>query len=248
MKVLRKIIEIDDELCDGCGLCVPSCAEGALEIVDGKVRMIADNLCDGLGACLGDCPTGALKVIEREADDFDEEAVEKHLEESEKLEEEISPPCACPSAGLKTFAPANAISTAKSPAAVEGIAESALSHWPIQISLVPPQAPFLKGADLLVLADCVPVAFPNLHKDFLPGKAVTMGCPKLDDGHEYIDKFAQIFKTADINSITTLIVEVPCCGGLPMIVKKALEKSGKEIPMEEVVFSVRGKILERKRT
>ena len=248
MKVMRKIIEIDDELCDGCGICIPSCAEGALEIIDGKARMIAEKLCDGLGACLGECPTGALKVIEREADDFDEEAVEKHLEEQKKLKEEISPPCACPSAAMKTFAPMDAIPTAKSPTAVEGIAESALSHWPSQISLIPPQAPFLKGADLLVLADCVPVSFPNLHQDFLPGKAVTLGCPKLDDGHEYINKFAEIFKTAGINSITTLIMEVPCCGGLPMIVKKALEKSGMEIPMEEVVFSVRGKLLERKRS
>lgn len=248
MKVLRKIIEIDEEMCDGCGLCVPSCAEGALEIVDGKVRMIADKLCDGLGACLGDCPTGALKVVEREVDEFDEEAVEEHLEKEKKThQEELSMPCGCPSANLKTFATAASPLAAKIPTDVEDEIESALSHWPVQITLIPPHAPFLKGADLLVLADCVPVAFPHLHRDFLPGKAVTMGCPKLDDAHEYIEKFAEIFKTANINSITSMVVEVPCCSGLPMIVKKALEISGKQIPIEEVVISVRGKILERTR-
>lgn len=245
MKVFRKIIEIDEELCDGCGLCVPSCAEGALEIVDGKARMIADNLCDGLGACLGDCPNGALKVIEREADDFDEEAVEAHLSLKEEYKEKIVMPSGCPSASIQTFVSADAIHAASMPAVIEGERESALSHWPVQIKLVPAKAPFLKGADLLVVADCVPVSYPSFHRDFIKGKAVMMGCPKFDDVQEYIDKFAEIFKTSDIKSITTVVVEVPCCSGLPMIVKKGLEISGQEIPMEVVVISTRGKILER---
>ncbi len=249
MKVLRKIIEIDEELCDGCGLCVPSCAEGALEIVDGKARIAADKLCDGLGACLGDCPTGALIVVEREADDFDEEAVEAHLAEKAKEEhkEEDVMPCGCPSANMQTFVTADACQAASMPAVIEGEGESALSHWPVQIKLVPAKAPFLKGADLLVVADCVPVSYSSFHQDFLTGKAVMMGCPKLDDVQEYIDKFADIFKTAGIKSITTVVVEVPCCSGLPIIVKKGLEISGQKIPMEEVVISTRGKIMKRTR-
>jgi ferredoxin len=247
MKVSRKIIEIDDELCDGCGLCIPSCAEGALEIVDGKARIIADKLCDGLGACLGECPTGALKVIERDADEFDEEAVEKHLEEMEKKarEEAATVQCGCPSTQIQSFAPADAHRAPAVPRAIEGDEESALSHWPIQIMLVPPNAPFLKDADLLVVADCVPVSYPTFHRDFLQDKAVMMGCPKFDDVGAYIQKFAEIFKTSGVKSITTVVVEVPCCSGLPMIVKKGLELSGRDIPLEEVVISTRGKIKER---
>ena len=253
MKVIRKIIEIDEELCDGCGNCVPSCAEGALEIIDGKARIVADLYCDGLGACLGECPQDALKIVEREADEFDEEAVEKFLEEkkaNESAEPKIMPMVSggCPSARMQTFnaAPADD-STAQPAAASAGTqAESALSHWPVQIMLVPPTAPFLKGADLLVLADCVPVAFPTLHQDFLQGKAVMMGCPKFDDAQHYIEKFAQICKVSGINSITSVVMEVPCCSALPMIVKKGMELSGAPIPMEEVVISTRGKIIERR--
>jgi len=245
MKVKRKIIEIDEELCDGCGMCIPSCAEGALEIVDGKARIIADKLCDGLGACLGECPQNALKVIERESDEFDEAAVEQHLAREQEKPKEMVPPCGCPSAGIQTFVPPHAARAIGGPVSAEGERESALSHWPVQIKLVPATAPFLKGAHLLVLADCVPVAFPHLHRDFLQGRAVTMGCPKLDDAQEYIAKFAQIFNTAGIKSITTVVMEVPCCSGLPMIVKKGLESAGKKIPMEEVVISTRGQILER---
>jgi Fe-S-cluster-containing hydrogenase component 2 len=247
MKILRKIIEIDEEKCDGCGQCIPACAEGAIQIVDGKARIVKDMFCDGLGACLGECPMGALKVIEREAEDFDEKAVEEHLAEREKQKkaEEPALACECPSATIQSFMPETPCRAANVPVSIEGEAESALAHWPVQIRLVPPTAPFLKGADLLVLADCVPVAFPTLHRDFLKGRAVTMGCPKFDDVQEYIDKFAEIFKTADIKSITTVIIEVPCCSGLPMIVKKGLEKAGKNIPIEEVVISTRGKILEK---
>jgi ferredoxin len=244
MKVLRKIIEIDEEKCDGCGQCVPSCAEEAIQIVDGKARIVKDMFCDGLGACVGECPNDALRIIEREADEFDEKAVEKHLAETEKVQiEEPALACGCSSTKIQTFVLPESVFDANKPA--DRKPESSLSHWPVKIRLVPANAPFLKGADLLVLADCVPVAFPTLHRDFLKGRAVTMGCPKFDDVQEYINKFAEIFKTADIKSITTVIIEVPCCFGLPMIVKKGLEKAGKNIPMEEVVISTRGKILEK---
>jgi ferredoxin len=232
MKVLRKIIKIDDELCDGCGNCLPSCAEGALEIVDGKARMIADFYCDGLGACLGECPTGALSIVEREANEFDEKAVEEHLAKQTVEEPRTMPMVSggCPSA---------------QPAAFEQ-SESALSHWPVQIMLVPPTAPFLKNADLLVVADCVPVTYPDFHRDFLKGRAVMMGCPKFDDAQHYIEKFSQICKVSGIKSITNVVMEVPCCSALPMIVKKGMELSGVAIPMEEVVISTRGKVLERR--
>jgi ferredoxin len=247
MKVLRKIIEIDEELCDGCGQCIPSCAEGALEIVNGKAQIITDKLCDGLGACLGECPTGALKVIEREADEFDEEAVEEHLTKIEKetAKEQQHMPCGCPSTQIQTFVPIESHPETQIPpsAGIEG--ESALSHWPVQIRLIPPKAPFLKGADLLVLADCAAVAYSRLQGDFIRGKVVMMGCPKFDGAEEYIEKFAEIFKTAGIKSITTVYMEVPCCSGLPMIVKKGLEKSGQTIPINDVIISTRGKLMEQ---
>lgn len=250
MKVMRKIIEIDEEKCDGCGLCVPACAEGSLEVVDGKVRVVADNLCDGLGACLGECPNDALKIVEREAEEFDEEAVEKYLAEKETSETADLPKqmigSGCPSARIMQFSPEASHAGVQPQAAGGPQQPSALAHWPIQIHLVPPTAPFLKGADLLVLADCVPVAFPTLHRDFLEGKAVMMGCPKLDDAQKYIDKFAQVFRSAGIKSITTVVMEVPCCSGLPMIVKRGLEMSGADIPVEEVVVSTKGHILVRK--
>jgi NAD-dependent dihydropyrimidine dehydrogenase PreA subunit len=250
MKVIRKIIHIDEDLCTGCGDCVPACAEGALEIVEGKARVIADIYCDGLGACLGECPAGALRVEEREADEFDEQAVESLLEEKHKAKTEprVLPMAAggCPSARMIQSFGADAGSGPALPDAGSP-AQSALGHWPVQIMLVPPTAPFLKGADLLVLADCVPVAFPTLHRDFLKGKAVMMGCPKLDNTAAYIEKFAQIFKQSGPRRVTSVVMEVPCCSALPTIVKKGMERSGAVIPMEEVVISVRGKMLEHRR-
>jgi NAD-dependent dihydropyrimidine dehydrogenase PreA subunit len=242
MIVKRKIIQIDPDLCDGCGQCVPSCAEGAIQIIDGKAQLRAEKFCDGLGACLGECPNDALKIIEREAEDFDEAAVEAHLKETEKeLPKPTSLPCGCPSTQLQTFAKADACQQANLPRAQES-QESALSHWPVQIKLVPPNAPFLKGADLLVVADCTPLAYPNFHRDFLKGKVVMMGCPKFDDVQEYIQKFTDVFNTAGIKSITAVVMEVPCCSGLPFIIKKALAASGKKIPMEEWTITVRGQV------
>ena len=244
MRAKRKIIQIDEELCDGCGLCVPSCAEGAIGLVDGKARLSSERFCDGLGACLGECPKGALRIVEREADEFDEEAVAEHLEGNEEGEKPAEPiePFRCPSSRLQTFISAT---PEKEKGARVG---SGLTHWPVQIHLVPPDAPFLKGADLLVAADCTPAAYPNFHHDFLKGKVLMVGCPKFDDVAAYLQKFTDIFGTAGIKSVTALIMEVPCCSGLPMILRKAMKASGKEIPMEEVVISTRGEILNRKRS
>lgn len=244
MKTMRKIIQIDEEKCDGCGQCVISCAEGALKIIDGKAKVISDNLCDGLGACIGECPQDALKIIEREAEEFDEAAVEAHLAESKAGDAPLGTmACGCPSTQIQQFAPADACRTADAPSQFGPDAESALSHWPVQIRLVPPSAPFLKGADLLIAADCVPVAFPSLHRDFLKGRVVMIGCPKFDDAEAYIEKFAEIFATAGIKRITTVVMEVPCCSALPVIVQKGLERSAKAIPMEQVTISTRGKII-----
>jgi Fe-S-cluster-containing hydrogenase component 2 len=248
MKNMRKIIKIDEELCDGCGLCVPDCAEGSLIIVDGKAKLVEDKLCDGLGACLGACPQGALQVIEREADEFDEDAVEEYLAnkkvEDAKAGQQKSKPSGCPSAQVKTFAPqaANA-QTAIRPVATTG--DSALTNWPIQIRLIPPHAPFLKNADVLIAADCTAVAVPGFQEKYLQDKVVMMGCPKFDDAESYIEKFSDILKTSGIKSLTILIVEVPCCSAMNVIVKRAMDKSGVTVPVEQITVSTQGKELER---
>ncbi|MFP4033414.1 MAG: ATP-binding protein [Desulfococcaceae bacterium] len=234
----RKIIEIDEEKCDGCGNCVPGCAEGALEIVDGKARVVADRLCDGLGACLGECPRDALRIVERPAEAFDEAAVEAHLARQEEKPKPPSRPGGCPSAGLKILSPRKAAS----PASSAGDADSALGHWPIQIRLVPPTAPFLKGADLLILADCAAVALPALHKDWLPGRVVLMGCPKFDDRDAYVEKFAEIFRTAEIRSVTSVVMEVPCCAGMPDIVARGRAAAGVDAPLRKVVVGRGGDV------
>jgi ferredoxin len=247
MNTLRKIIEIDQGLCNGCGQCVSACAEGAIQVIDGKARLLKEQYCDGLGACLGECPTGALKVIEREAEEFDEEAVKEHVEAREVQTHKVARtmPCGCPSTQIQSFGPLarheqREPGTPTSPA-------SALSHWPVQIRLVPPTAPFLQGAHLLVAADCTPVAYPRFHRDFLKGNVVMVGCPKFDEREVYIQKFADIFKTAHIKDVTVVVMEVPCCQGLPVIVKKGMELAGKSIPLEQVIISTRGDILERER-
>ena len=245
MKVMRKIIEIDEERCNGCGNCVIACAEGAIVIIDGKAKVIADKYCDGLGACIGDCPEDALKIIEREADDFDEEAVEALL----KNQGETAPgPAAggCPSATLQTFPTADTGSScacANSPTRQASGKKSSLGHWPVQIKLIPAGAPFLKNADLVIAADCVPVAYPTFHADFLEGNAVMIGCPKFDNAEEYVEKLAHIFKVSGIKTITCVVMDVPCCSAMPVIVKKALANSQTDIPFKEVVISSRGEIL-----
>ncbi len=236
MKVMRKIIEIDEERCDGCGECVPACAEGAIEVVDGKARVVAEKYCDGLGACMGECPNDALRIVEREAEDFDEAAVEAYLEEKEKVSREPLPAAGCPGSLIQMSMPSDAESGA-----------SNLTHWPVQIRLVQPRAPFLKGADLLVAADCTTVACANFHRDYLKGKVVLMGCPKFDDAEAYIQKFTDIFNQAAIKSITVLVMEVPCCSGLPAMIRRAMKAARKEIPMETLVISTRGGVLKNQK-
>ena len=249
MKVKRKIIHIDEELCDGCGQCVPSCAEGSLQIIDGKAKVVADNLCDGLGACLGECPQGALQIIEREAEEFDEEAVEAFLAEKAGKATVPAPqavPGGCPSAQIKTFQPLGNCEQANVPRTTGG-GLSALTHWPVQIHLVPPNAPFLKGADLLIAADCSPFAYPDFHDVLLKDRVLMIGCPKFDDAQAYIDKFTAIFREAGIRSITTVMMEVPCCSSLIGIIRQALANAGANIPVEEVIISTRGVLLESRK-
>jgi NAD-dependent dihydropyrimidine dehydrogenase PreA subunit len=244
MKTLRKIIQIDEDLCNGCGECIPNCAEGALQIIDGKARVISDVYCDGLGACLGHCPQDALKIIEREAEEFDEQAVEHMMKQRKQKENACSTPAhgGCPGSKLQSFT--SPCQEANRPASyAQG--RSALTHWPVQIRLVPPTAPFLKGSHLLVAADCCAYSYPAFHSDLLEGKVLMIGCPKFDNAEEYIDKFAEIFKNADIKKVTVVDMEVPCCSRLPQIVKKAMELAGRDIPFEEVIIGIRGDLLKR---
>ena len=232
MKVIRKIIEIDEELCDGCGQCVIACAEGAIQIIDGKARLVSEKYCDGLGACIGECPRGAIKIVEREAEEFDEEAVYEYLKKREETSE-----CSCSTPIVIKSEPKEEILTEEIP--------SFLENWPVQLRLIPPNASFLKNAHLLVTADCVPVAYPMLHQKFLKGKVIMLGCPKFDNPDEYVDRFANIFKTNKIEKITVMIMEVPCCAALPVIVKKGMEKAGIELKVEEVVVCIDGKLKRR---
>ena len=248
----RKIVQIDGSKCDGCGQCVPSCAEGAIQIVEGKARLAADIYCDGLGACLGHCPQGAISVIEREAPAFDEAAVQRQMTARKQAE---TTPCAttkkpggCPGSAVQSFplnlvSPAARFTAGPSPAPGNGQERpSALGHWPIQLHLVPPGAPFLREADLLLVADCVPFALADFHERFLRGRPVVIGCPKLDDTRLYVEKLAAILKQAAVRRLTIVHMEVPCCMGLVRIAQAAIAQSGVKVPVEEVTVSVRGQV------
>jgi Pyruvate/2-oxoacid:ferredoxin oxidoreductase delta subunit len=243
-KMKRKIIRIDEEKCNGCGLCVPNCAEGAIGIIDGKARLVAEKYCDGIGACLGGCPQDALTIVEADVEAFDMQAAVAHVKALKPAPQPEAPamPCGCPSTLIQLF-PAMTACENFGPPVAKDRPVSALSHWPVQIRLAPPTAPFLKNADLLVAADCTPVAYAGFHQDFLTGKAVLMGCPKFDDITAYVDKFTEIFRHNPIRSVTVLVMEVPCCQGLPVIIRKAMAQSGQEIPLSVVVISLRGEIL-----
>ena len=217
----RNIVKIDEDLCDGCGLCVPSCAEGALQIIDGKARLVGDNLCDGLGACLGECPQGAITIDEREAEEFDEIAVHAHL----KKLEDTDLPCGCPGSAMRNIA------REEEPAVQAGPVKSELTHWPVQLMLIPPTAPFLKNADILIAADCVPFKVPDFHSRYLKGKALLVGCPKLDNLDFYRQKLKEIFTVAKPKSITVLRMEVPCCGGIVHAVQEARDHSAPAVPV-----------------
>lgn len=277
----RKIIKIDEEKCNGCGLCIPNCPEGALQIIDGKARLISDLFCDGLGACIGHCPQGAITVEEREAGRYDEKKVMEniarqgenvikahleHLKEHNQneylkqaidylkqnkirvpLKEELSysqhdhaEEFYCPSFKVMDLKEKKASTNEEKSVSKT---ESQLTNWPVQIKLVPPLAPYLKDADLLIAADCVSFAYTDFHQDLLKGKVLLIGCPKLDDAKLYEKKITQIIKDNNIKSITCAHMEVPCCFGLVNIIKSAISASGKDIPFKEVTISIKGEKL-----
>jgi len=275
----RKIIKIDENKCNGCGLCIPNCPEGALQVIDRVVRLVSDLFCDGLGACIGHCPQGAITIEERDAEEYNEQSVMKnivkqgknvinaHLEhlkshgEHEYLQEALAYlresnmeiPCeskpghthgfgGCPGSRVLDFR--------KTPDTIKvaqtaGRSPSELRQWPVQISLVPAHAPYFNGADLLIAADCVPFAYPDFHRDLLKGKVLLVGCPKLDDIEVYKEKIAQIMADNDIKSITYAHMEVPCCLGLIVPIQEAIERSGRNIPLEDVVISLRGEVIKK---
>jgi Pyruvate/2-oxoacid:ferredoxin oxidoreductase delta subunit len=243
----RKIVRIDEEKCNGCGLCIPNCVEGALQIVEGKAKLISDKFCDGLGACLGHCPQDAIAVIEREAEDFDEKAVELHLHEKHETQPQPKPQpvfAGCPSSRAMHFKiPESRIETDQVSPQI-----SMLSHWPVQLKLVPVNAPYFQHADLLVVADCVPFAYPNFHQDFLKGKVVVVGCPKLDDIQYYKEKLAEIFKNNSIKSVTVPYMEVPCCFSLVMATEDGIAASDKKIPLKKIKIGIRGEIKPEEQT
>lgn len=263
---VRKIIQIDEEKCNGCGLCIPNCAEGALKIVDGKVKLVKDLYCDGLGACLGHCPQEALTIIEREAEEFDMEAAMKVMNEQnikEKSSHE-SVQGGCPGSAVKQFGnhavhahahahegecPGSRMrqfnNNAKDDSDDNVTVKSKLRQWPVQLTLVPPSAPYFQKADLLITADCVPFAYGNYHNDFLKGKAVVVGCPKLDDVQSYTEKLEEIIRINDLESVTVLRMEVPCCSGIAFAAKTARDKSGISIPIKVITISLEGEVLKR---
>ncbi len=274
----REIIRIDEGKCTGCGDCIPNCPEGALQIIDGKARLISDLFCDGLGACIGHCPEGAITVEEREAAPYSERAAmenivghgkntiaahlthlkehgacDYHKEAIAFLKErgidaplDVAPadqlPCGCSGSAVKDFS--NDLVCADDEPAPAASRPSRLGHWPVQIKLVPANAPYLNGADILIAADCVPFAYPDFHEDFLKEKVLLVGCPKLDDAEYYCAKLAEIFSMNSIHSITHVHMEVPCCFGFKRIIDTALERAGKAISIRDVTIGVRGEILD----
>jgi Pyruvate/2-oxoacid:ferredoxin oxidoreductase delta subunit len=243
----RKIVEIDRDRCDGCGLCVLSCAEGAIRIIEGKAALSADNFCDGLGACLGECPRDAIRIIEREADVFDETAVGaariRQVVGGESVGRHMVRSGGHHGGGRPGMKVQSRPTTPRKAAEDEqGMRPGRLGQWPVQLKLVPANAPFFENADLLIAADCVPFAYGDFHKDFLAGKALVVGCPKLDDNEYYTEKLTEIFRTSSIRSVTVVRMEVPCCGGIEAAAKRAMVASGKNIPCTVVTIGVQGDI------
>jgi ferredoxin len=239
---IRKVIKIDEEKCDGCGDCVSSCAEGAIAIINGKARLVSDTYCDGLGACLAECPQGAITIEERDAAPYDEAAVTVHLAK-EKVMRHTSPahpPSGCPGSAMRQF---QAAPLPTSPSFATSTSQ--LTTWPVQLKLVSPGAPFLRGADILVCADCVPFAVPDFHARYLSGKVVLVGCPKLDDLQLYYEKLKEIFASNQPRSITVLKMEVPCCNGIAQAAFQARTESGASIPIEIITIGIRGELIDR---
>lgn len=256
--MIREVVVIDEELCDGCGLCIPSCQEGALQIVNGTAKLVADRLCDGLGACLGHCPRGAIRIERREADAFDEEAVAAHLGTSAPTPQQprhrpasLSPAShtggGCPGTRFAQFAGGTCPSSSGSGSAKSATDQpSELTHWPVQLHLLSPHAPVLKRARLLVAADCVPIAYAGFHAELLRGRAVVIACPKLDDTTGYVEKLTEMIAHNELQDITVVHMEVPCCTGIVHAVLQARQLAQVPVPVEEIVIGIRGDIVGRR--
>jgi NAD-dependent dihydropyrimidine dehydrogenase PreA subunit len=271
-KKMREIITIDEDLCDGCGQCIVDCEEGALQIIDGKAKLVKESLCDGFGNCVGGCPQDAITIIKREADDFDEAEVEEHLKTfkpnipspSTDAAPHTAPQPAtplpttiqatapsphhhgggCPGSAMRSFDTSPRVESDASE--TTGEIKSTLTQWPVQLMLVPPTAPFLKGREILLAADCCPFAYADFHRKHLKGKALLVGCPKLDDLNHYRQKLEDTFRDSGCTGVTVMIMEVPCCGGLNMVAREALKASGANIPLKEIVIGIRGEVLQEK--
>jgi len=233
---LRNIVIIDEQKCNGCGLCVTACAEGAIEIIDGKAKLVSEIYCDGLGACLGHCPEDAITVEQREAPAFDKEATKQHLAEEKKPQPDAG--FLCPGMMAQKLMEKGQNTEGGPPAE----APSQLSHWPVQLKLVSPQAPYFANADLLLVADCVPFAMGDFHSRLLKDRSIAIGCPKLDDTAFYIDKLAEILSVAALNSLTVVHMEVPCCSGLTNIAKQALAKTPTLQTFKDITIDLRGNL------
>ena len=244
---MRKVVVIDEAKCDGCGECVTSCAEGAIAVIDGKARLVSEIYCDGLGACLGHCPQGAITVEEREAAAFDEAATQKHLNALKHAQAATAlrvteTPHQCPGSMMRNLGrPAAAEPTAHAPI---GSMPSELRNWPVQLALVPPMAPYLQGADLLLVADCVPFAYADFHRRFLRDRPVIIGCPKLDQMDAYAKKLTEILRVANPKSLSVLHMEVPCCSGFTRLAQYALQAAASDVPLTDVTIGIRGEVLD----
>ena len=250
IRAARKIIEIDEDKCNGCGLCIPNCREGALRIVGGKANLVSDRHCDGLGACLGVCPQGAIRIVERPAEAFDERAAAGQKEIHSSGDGVAAGHCpltgGCPSA--RAIDLTRRLQEKRACAGAGKKTESVVSelrNWPVQLALVPADAPYLQDADVLLAADCAGFSYPVFHQDLLSGKVLLVACPKLDQADLYAAKLARMFQQNRIRSLTIARMEVPCCGGLSMIVEEALARAGKEIPVEEIIVTIEGAIKEK---
>ena len=232
--MIRRIIEIDQDKCNGCGACAAACHEGAIAMVDGKAKLMRDDYCDGLGDCLPACPTGAISFVEREAAAYNEAAVQ-----DSKSAKKSALPCGCPGSAAKVLRQAD------SPADAAAPRQSQLRQWPVQIRLAPVNAPWLDGARLLIAADCTAYAYADFHQEFIRDHVTLVGCPKLD-AVDYSEKLAEMIRSNDIRSVTVVRMEVPCCGGIENAVKRALQNSGKVIPWNVAVISTDGRILDRR--
>lgn len=248
--IKRKIVQIDEAKCNGCGLCVPSCAEGAIQIVDGKARLVKDQYCDGLGACLGDCPQDAITIIEREAEEFDEKAAMEHVRKTSSQKTENNTKnntqhnhghSGCPGSSIRVLKENVNEPELSSSSDIAFSVKSQLRQWPVQISLVPVNAPYFNNASILVTADCVPFAYADYHPGLLKGKTVMIGCPKLDDVDRYIAKLTSIFKLNAVKDITVAYMEVPCCSGIVYAVEQAILQSGKNIELNRIRITIDGK-------